>query len=179
MARGCGTDGAIRGVGGTGRLYQQLGRLERENAALRDQVDRLQHANQQFQARVRTLTGKVEEPRRAAKRQAAPFSKNTSTPRPRRPGRKPARAHGRSARRLVLQRVDRVVAVGPAGGLPARRRAAGGGRVACQDQEDRPAPRSAVGARYRVQVGRCLGCRGALEPRIRACVASRRRGAER
>src|SRR6266700_3246168 len=48
-------------VGGMGRLYQQLGRLERENAALREQVDRLQNANQHLQARVRKLTGQVEE----------------------------------------------------------------------------------------------------------------------
>src|SRR6266508_6568801 len=67
-------------VGGTGRLYQQLGRLERENAALHAEVDRLQRANQQLQTRVRKLTGQVEELRRAAKRQAAPFS--TTRPRP-------------------------------------------------------------------------------------------------
>ena len=65
------------GVGGAGRLYQRLGRLETENVALREQVDRLQRANQQLQARVHKLTGQVEELRRAAKRQAAPFSKNT------------------------------------------------------------------------------------------------------
>jgi hypothetical protein len=59
-----------------GRLYQQLGRLERENAALREQVDRLQRAKR-LQTRVRKLTGQVEELRRAAKRHAAPFSKNT------------------------------------------------------------------------------------------------------
>jgi hypothetical protein len=29
-------------------VYQQLGRLEREKAALREQVDRLQRANQQL-----------------------------------------------------------------------------------------------------------------------------------
>jgi Transposase IS66 family len=99
-------------VGGTGRLYQQLGRLERENAALREQVDRRQHANQQLQARVRKLTGQVEELPRAAKRQAAPFSNNTPAAHPRRPGRKPGAAYGLRARRPVPQRVDRVVRVG-------------------------------------------------------------------
>jgi TolA binding protein trimerisation len=97
MARGLRDRRGYLRVGGTGRLYQQLGRLERENAALRGQVDRLQHANQQLQGRVRKLTGQVEELRRAAKRQAAPFSKNTPTPRPRRPGRKRGAAYGRVA----------------------------------------------------------------------------------
>ena len=64
---------SLPGVGGTGRP----GRLERENAALRGQVDQLQHANQQLQARVRKLTGQVEQLRRAAKRQAAPSSNAT------------------------------------------------------------------------------------------------------
>jgi hypothetical protein len=67
----------LSGVGGTGRPDQRLGRLEGENAALREQVDQLRHADQQPQARVRKLTGQVEELRRAAKRQAAPSSNTT------------------------------------------------------------------------------------------------------
>jgi hypothetical protein len=136
MARGLRDRRGYPRVGGTGRLYQQLGRLERENAALRGQVDRLQHANQQLQGRVRKLTGQVEELRRAAKRQAAPFSKNTPTPRPRRPGRKRGAAYGRVACRPAPQRVDRVVGVG----LPAVCPHCGDQleveRVACQYQED-------------------------------------------
>jgi Transposase IS66 family len=70
------------GVGGAGRQDQRRGRLEREKAALREQVDRLRQVNQQLQTRVRKLTGQVEELRRAAKRQAAPFSKESpSSPR--------------------------------------------------------------------------------------------------
>jgi transposase len=153
------------GVGGAGRLYQRLGWLERENAALREQVDQLQHANQQLQARVRKLTGQVEELRRAAKRQAAPFSNNTPTPRPRRPGRKPGVAYGRRACRPVPQRVDRVVGVG----LPAVCPRCGDQleveRVACQYQEDLPPSRSTVVTRYDLQIGRCRGCRRRIQPR--------------
>ena len=87
-------------VGGAGRLYQRLGRLERENAVLHAEVERLQRANQQLQGRVRRLAGQVEELRRAAKRQAAPFSKNTPAPRPRRPGRKPGPAYAEDAHQL-------------------------------------------------------------------------------
>jgi transposase len=165
MARGLRDRRGYPRVGGTGRLYQQLGRLERENAALRDQVDRLQHANQQLQGRVRKLTGQVEELRRAAKRQAAPFSKNTPTPRPRRPGRKPGAAYGRRACRPAPQRVDRVVSVG----LPAVCPHCGDQleveRVACQYQEDLPPPRSTVVTRYDLQIGRCRGCRRRIQPR--------------
>jgi cell division septum initiation protein DivIVA len=89
-------------IGGTGRLYQQLERLERENAALHAEVDRLQRANQQLQARVHKLTGQVEALRRAAKRQAAPLSKNSPSANPKRPGRKPGPAYGRRARRPSL-----------------------------------------------------------------------------
>jgi transposase len=152
-------------VGGTGRLYQQLGRLERENAALHAEVDRLQRANQQLQTRVRKLTAQVEALRRAAKRQAAPFSKDTLVPHPTRPGRKPGAAYGRRVRRPIPQRVDRAVAVA----LPAACPDCGGqlavDRVACQYQEDLPAPPASVITRYEVQIGRCLSCRRRVQPR--------------
>jgi transposase len=131
---------------------QQLGRLEGESATLREQVDRLQRANQQLQTRVRKLTGQVEELRRAAKRQATPFSKNTPTPDPRRPGRKPGAAYGRVARRLVAQRVDRVISVGLPAVCPHCGEQLEVERVACQDQEDLPPPRSMVVARYEAQI---------------------------
>ncbi len=152
-------------VGGMGRLYQQLGRLERENAALREQVDRLQNANQHLQARVRKLTGQVEALRRSAKRQAAPFSKNTPAPHPKRPGRKPGAAYGRRACRPVPQRVDRVVAVGLPAVCPHCGDELALERVACQYQEDLPPPRSSVITRYQVQIGRCRGCRRRIQPR--------------
>jgi transposase len=152
-------------VGGTGRLHQQLGRLERENATLREQVDRLQHANQQLQARVRKLTRQVEAARRVAKRQAAPFSKNTPAPNPKRPGRKPGPGYGRRACRPVPPRVDRVVSVGLPAGCPHCGDPLALERVAHQYQEDLPPPRSSVITRYQVQIGRCLGCRRRVQPR--------------
>jgi hypothetical protein len=152
-------------VGGTGRLYQQLGRLERENAALHAEVDRLQRANQQLQTRVRKLTGQVEELRRAAKRQAAPFSNNTPAAHPRRPGRKPGPAYGRRACRPVPQRVDRVVSVGLPAACPHCADKLALERVARQYQEDLPPPQASVVTRYEVQIGRCRGCRRRVQPR--------------
>src|SRR6266542_4538468 len=116
----------------------ETARLARDNAVLRAEVDRLLREIQRLQARVAELAGQVEELRRAAKRQAAPFSKDAPARRPRRPGRKPGQAYGRHGRRLVPARVDRVVAVA----LPASCPHCGGllevERVACQYQEDLP-----------------------------------------
>jgi transposase len=165
MASGVRDRRGSRRVGGTGRLYQQLGRLERENAAFREQVDRLQRVNQQLQTRVRRLTGQVEELRRAAKRRAAPFSKNTPTRRPGRPGRKPGAAYGRRARRPAPQRVDRVVSVGLPAACPHCGDQLAVERVAWQYQEDLPSPRSTVVTRYDLQIGRCRGCRRRIQPR--------------
>jgi transposase len=165
MAKGLRDRRGYPRVGGTGRLYQQLGRLERENAELHEQVEGLQRVNQQLQGRVRKLAAQVEELRRAAKRQAAPFSKNTPATHPRRPGRKPGPAYGRSARRPVPQWVDRVVAVGLPTACPHCGERLEVERVACQYQEDLPPPQASVVTRYELQIGRCLGCRWRVQPR--------------
>src|SRR4029453_13330827 len=76
--------------------------------------------------------------RRAAKRQAAPFSKGDPTPHPKRPGRKPGAAYGTRAHRRAPAHVDQVVQVG----LPACCPGCGGAlaleRVAVQYQEELP-----------------------------------------
>ncbi len=101
-----------------GWLHERIAVAEAERQALRAERDRLAgqvewlaDENQRLQARVRELSAKVQELRRAAKRQAAPFSKNIPAHNPRRPGRKPGVADGRRARRPVPERVDRVVTV--------------------------------------------------------------------
>lgn len=142
-----------------------LERLAHDNAVLRAEVDRLVSENQRLQARVRELVAQVEELRRAAKRQAAPFSKDTPARNPRRPGRKPGAAYGRRTRRPVPALVDRVVAVA----LPATCPHCGGRlaveRVACQYQEDLPPSRSSETTCYQVQIGRCGGCGRRVQPR--------------
>lgn len=102
--------------------------------------------------------------RRAARRQAAPFSKGDPTPHPRRSGRKPGAAYGTRGHRQPPEHVDRVVTVG----LPACCPGCGGElaleRVATQYQEDLPPARPLV-TRYRIQVGRCRGCGRRVQPR--------------
>ncbi len=67
--------------------------------------------NARLGGRVRELEGKVEELRRAAKRQAAPFSRNEPATSPRRPGRRAGAAYGAKAHREAPERVDEVVPV--------------------------------------------------------------------
>jgi transposase len=143
----------------------EAARLAHDNAGLRVEVERLAGENQQLRARVAELTCQVEELRRAAKRQAAPFSKDAPVRNPRRPGRKPGRAYGRYGRRPVPERVDRVVTVALPGCCPHCGGELRVERIACQYQEDLPPPRAGETTCYRVQIGRCGGCGRRVQPR--------------
>jgi transposase len=68
------------------------GRLQREVAELRSQVER--------------LTALLEEQRRAGKRQAAPFAKGAPKPQPKKPGRKPGKDYGTKAHRQPPDQID-------------------------------------------------------------------------
>jgi transposase len=143
----------------------QLEWLAGDNALLRAEVDRLTGENRRLQARVAELTCQVEQLRRAAKRQAAPFSKDRPARNPRRPGRKPGRVYGRQGRRPVPQRIDRVVAVELPGCCPHCGERLEVERIACQYQEDLPPPRSGETTCYQLPIGRCTGCGRRVQPR--------------
>jgi transposase len=154
-----------RRVGGTGRRSQRLGLLRRENAPRHEQAGRRQRVDQQLRSLVHELTAQGEELRRAAKRQAAPLSRNTPAPTPKRPDRKPGAAYGQHARRPVPRRVARVVAVELPAARPHRGDRLGVERVACRYREDLPPPRTSAITRCAVQIGRCVGCRRRIRPR--------------
>jgi transposase len=167
-----------QGLAGPGGLQRRLARLEEENAALREEQQRLEAEHGRLEAererlrgeneRLREvnerLRGEVEALRRAAKRQAAPFSKDAPVPNPKRPGRKPGAAYGTRAHRRPPEHVDQVVTVG----LPACCPGCGGElvleRVATQHVEDLP-PTRPLAIRYLVQVGRCRVCGRRVQPR--------------
>jgi transposase len=176
-----------RGPAGSSGLRWRLARLEDENAALREEQQRLDRERERLEAegerlggeneRLRAererlrevnqrLRGEVEALRRAAKRQAAPFSRNDPTPNPRRAGRKPGAAYGTRAWRRPPERVDAVVTVGLPGCCPG----CGGElmleRVATQHVEDLPPTRTLV-TRYQLHVGRCRWCGRRVQPRHR------------
>jgi transposase len=66
---------------------------------LLEAVQRLQRQVEALQADNARLRAELDEARRAAKRQAAPFAKGTPKPHPRKPGRKPGSQHGRHGHR--------------------------------------------------------------------------------
>ena len=167
-----------RGLAGPGGLHRRLARLQEENAALREEQQRLEAEHARLEAererlrgeneRLREvnerLRGEVEALRRAARRQAAPFSKDAPVSNPKRPGRKPGAAYGTRAHRRPPEHVDQVVTVG----LPACCPGCGGElvleRVATQHVEDLP-PTRPLAIRYLVQVGRCRVCGRRVQPR--------------
>jgi len=139
------------------RLEAEAQRLEHERERLRADNERLRETNER-------LRGEIEALRRAAKRQAAPFSKGDPTPNPKRAGRRPGAAYGARAHRRPPERVDRVVTVG----LPARCPGCGGElvteRVAVQHVEELPEPVPLI-TRFEVPIGRCVSCGRRVQPR--------------
>ena len=96
---------AGRDAAGVGGLRWRIARLQDENTALRDAQRRLEAEGERLRAdnerlraererlreRNERLRAEVEALRRAAKRQAAPFSKGDLTPNPKRSGASPVR----------------------------------------------------------------------------------------
>lgn len=74
------------------QALQDKQRLESENARLREEIERLQR--------------ELEAAQRAARRQAAPFSRGQRKSHPKSPGRKPGARYGKHHRRPVPERVD-------------------------------------------------------------------------
>jgi transposase len=125
-------------------------RKDEEIARLRREVERLRRENER-------LKRELDATRRAGKRQAAPFSKGTPTPRPKRAGRQPGPRHGRHGHRRPPRHVDETIDVP----LPPHCPGCGGPiaetHVSPQVQEDLPVVRPHV-RRFEVHVGRCKQC---------------------
>jgi transposase len=146
------------------RLETERQRLEAERERLRGENDRLRGECERFRETNERLRAEIEALRRAAKRQAAPFSKGDPKPNPKRAGRRPGAAYGARAHRRPPERVDRVVTVG----LPASCPGCGGEllteRVAVQQVEELPEPVPVI-TRFEVQIGRCVACGRRVQPR--------------
>jgi transposase len=129
--------------------------LERENARLRQENERLQRENER-------LRQELEKATRAAKRQAAPFSRGEPQPKPRKPGRKSGKRYGRRGQRAAPAQVDEVKAA------PLPGRCACGGcvqleRTETQYQEDIEC--RTVRRRFDIAIGRCQRCRRRVQGR--------------
>lgn len=129
---------------------EKIARLERRIAQLEAENERLRRA--------------LEEALRAAKRQAAPFSRRRPKAHPAKPGRKPGTAYGRRCRRPIPSRIDETIEVP----LPARCPHCGGGveetGVVRQYQTEIPPPR-VEHIEFRIHVGRCRACRRLVQGR--------------
>ena len=131
-------------------MQRELERSERERVRLERERDRLRRENER-------LKHELDLARRAAKRQAAPFSKGPPVARPRRAGRRRGWQHGRHGHRSVPPRVDTVIAVPVPPTCPHCAGAVAGERVAGQYQEDLPVVAPVV-RRFDVGIGHCTVC---------------------
>jgi len=102
------------------RLVDENGRLHADMAWLRRELDRAEAEAAAREAELQRLRienaglrAKLEEARRAAKRQSAPFSRGPRRPddERKRPGRKPGEAYGKKARRLPPEDTDEEIPV--------------------------------------------------------------------
>jgi transposase len=141
---------------GTSHCYQErVEQLERDKRLLEQQLEKAQSKNKRLQERLERLEKDLEKSRRAAHRQAAPFSKGEPKAERKTPGRKAGSGYGEPCFRPVPKRVNEVIPV------PVSRRCACGGTVKVertepQYQED--IVRLTVVRRFDIEVGRCQCC---------------------
>ncbi len=109
---------------------------------MREERDRLKH--------------ELDLARRAAKRQAAPFSKGEPKTNPKRPGRKPGVKYGRKGHRPIPMTVDEEIVVP----LPDRSPCCGDEieNLHVEDQYQTEIVRKAKVTRFRVHIGNCAKC---------------------
>ncbi len=135
-----------------GNESEKIARLEREIEGLRAENERLRRA--------------LEEALRAAKRQAAPFSRRQPKVNPQTPGRKAGQEYGPRSRREIPEVVDEVVEVS----LPTHCPHCGGEveetGVVSQYQTEIPSPR-VERIEFRIHHGRCRRCRQRVQGRHR------------
>ena len=103
------------------RLATRCSALEAENEGLWGEVSRLLVENERLHVRVETLQGELEEARRAAKRQAAPFSRGEPSGNPRRPGRRSGEEHRWHGHREPPEQVDEELEGAAGGSVRVRR----------------------------------------------------------
>lgn len=125
---------------------------------------RLERRIAELEARVAQLEQHLEKATRAQKRQAAPFSKGTPQPNPKKPGRKPGDHYGPKAHRpLPEHEPDEIIDVP----LPEQCPECGG--QADEDHVDQQfqveIPRQPIVRRFDIHVGRCRRCGRRLQPR--------------
>lgn len=135
--------------------HRENERLRRENEQLRQDREQLEQERERLREENEQLKRQLEEAQRTTKRQAAPFSRRTQTPHPRRPGRKPGAAYGPRYRKPRPDHVDEVIEV------PAPARCSCGGALEVEkieSQYQHEIVRQTIWKRFDVAICRCTVC---------------------
>src|SRR2546429_2049336 len=93
------------------KLENENEKLRRENEKLRHEKELVEKEKEKLRQERDRLKDELDLARRAAKRQAAPFSKGEPKTDPRRPGRKPGVRYGRKGHRPIPPIVDEEIKV--------------------------------------------------------------------
>jgi transposase len=144
-------------------LTEELGRTRRERDQARKEAERLQKESerlegekQRLENELKRLRKELETAQRAAKRQAAPFSRGQPKSDPKPPGRKSGAAHGRHYQRPTPDQVDEEIQVA----TPQQCPACGGPltveRMESQYQEE--IVRRTWVRRFQIPICRCQRC---------------------
>ena len=139
------------------QLREEIERLRRERADLEGETMRLRRERDRLREEVKRLTAALESAQRAAKRQAAPFSKGAPTAQPKRPGRKPGPAYGRRTARPRPTQIDERILVPLPEACPHCAAPVQATQTVEQLQIDVPIIRPTVRA-FAIEVGQCPQC---------------------
>ena len=149
------------------RLVDENGRLRADVAWLREKLERAEAETKAKAAQVEGLKtenaglrAKLEEARRAGKRQSAPFSRDRRRPegQRKRPGRKPGEAYGKKARRLPPEESDEDITVPLPDACPHCGQGLALDPEGWVEQFQDELVTAIVRRRYVIAVGRCPGC---------------------
>src|SRR2546429_5366658 len=135
------------------KLENENEKLRRENEKLRHEKELVEKEKEKLRQERDRLKDELDLARRAAKRQAAPFSKGEPKTDPRRPGRKPGVRYGRKGHRPIPPIVDEEIKVP----LPERSPCCGGGLESRHvgGQYQNQIVRPTTGARFHIPGGNC------------------------
>jgi len=136
----------------TERLRQTREQLDR---ALREK-QRLENDNARLQEEIARLQKELESAQRAAKRQAAPFSRGKRKSPPQSPGRKSGKAYGQHHRRPIPDHVDELITVAVPAQCPACSGVLAVERIEAQYQEE--IVRRTWIRQFDIPICRCVEC---------------------
>lgn len=148
-----------------GRTRRERDQARQEAERLQKESERLQEEKQRLEDELKRLRKELETAQRAARRQAAPFSRGEPKSNPKPPGRKSGAAHGRHYQRPIPDHIDEEIEVTapekcPECGGPLRVE-----RVESQYQEE--IVRRTWVRRFQIPICRCQRCDERVQGRHR------------